>query len=744
MADLAIDDSLYRDIIAQPTADQLEEQEGTNNFQKAISAWRSIDLTSLIPSLDSTASEIVQYQRDCTIQRKELAQRTKEFRRLDDSTKIVEVKSLLKNYQTFIDLLTNHIKSTNSAFLSVYSSLSEAPDPYPLLEASVESLLLTEYTLPKVKEENSQLQKSVKNLTSHLEETETRLEAERKTRRSIEQGLESKTKEVESFWTAVLEEKKGNWEAKEKSLEEKVESQERLLHDLKASYEVTQRLGESLSNGGDEISHVTNAEMEIINADLERTSARLAEMEARNEQLRLELAQSASQLVNQQPMKLEDDLEYLRIRSENASLLRKIEATRVERESKKRDLEDKLRSLEREISLLKEDRDNLRIKVQKWSDYEDVKNELDILKSIEFSLADDEDTEETPKNKSLPKAKGDTLEQLLISRNKKITDELTILRVSHTDLVKQIQSLQEEISNTKTELEKAQKLNITLENDLASVHEGVNTFPSAASVAGTHFARYPHSSINPNRRGRLSPTSSIISGFDPKSSMGTTSLESLRSGEPVGGGSGILPMITAQRDRFKKMNTNLENQLSEAQGTISSLRHQVSSLQKDNLNLYEKTRYISTYNRTGPTASSSATYSSSPNPSIIQMHNSKSSGPALDRYRTEYESRLSPFAAFRGRESARAHKRMGLPERIVFSITRLVLATRTSRNIFAGYCMALHVLVFISLYWLGSIDVQQHYNHIGQSSIAAANDKILAAKSGAENWHQVGFTEPKV
>jgi homeobox protein cut-like len=50
----------------------------------------------MIPSLDNTASEIVQYQRDSTVQRKDLAQKTKDFRKLDDSTKLGEVKGLLK------------------------------------------------------------------------------------------------------------------------------------------------------------------------------------------------------------------------------------------------------------------------------------------------------------------------------------------------------------------------------------------------------------------------------------------------------------------------------------------------------------------------------------------------------------------------------------------------------------------------------------------------------------------------
>ncbi|CZS99842.1 probable COY1 CASP Of Yeast [Rhynchosporium agropyri] len=751
MADLA-DAALAESTNPSPATGQhgAPGQDSDNKFQKAISAWRNINLTTMIPSLDNTASEIVQYQRDSTVQRKDLAQKTKDFRKLEDSAKLGEIKGLLKAYQTFIDLLTNHSKSTNSAFLQVYSSLSEAPDPYPLLEASVDALLLSEDTLPKVTQENEHLQKIVSKLTSQLEETESRLEAERTTRKSIEEGLETKVKEVETSWAAVLEEKKDNWEAKEKLLEEKVENQDRLLNEIKASYEVTQRLGQSESDDGGGRGNVTSAELEMVNSDLERTSVRLAEVEARNEQLRIELAQSASQVPTQLALNPEDDPSFMRMRSENSSLLRKLDAARVERDSRKRELDGKLRTLEREIGMLKGERDALVNKVKKWSDYEDIKQELEVLKSIEFSTGDDDDPE-TPEvashasqaggdTGSGPKGKGDTLEQLLLARNKKLSDELTVLRVSHQDLQSRLQSMKENLSKTNAELERAQHLNSTLENDLAEVHDSANAYPSGASVAGTYASRYPQSSANFGRKGRVSPTSSIISGFDPRSaSLGTTSLEVLRSGEPVGGGSGILPMITAQRDRFKKRNTQLENELSETHRAVSSLRQEIASLQKDNLNLYEKTRYVSTYNRAGPTASSASSYAKNPNPSTIQMSSSTSSGLALDRYRSAYESNISPFAAFRGRESARAYKRMSLPERIVFSITRMVLATRTSRNLFAGYCVALHFMVFLSLYWLGTGDTG---SNLGAATAAGAGS--LLASSGEESqthgeWKQAGF-----
>ncbi|QGI67971.1 hypothetical protein CEK27_011942 [Fusarium fujikuroi] len=678
--------------------------EGENKFQHAISAWRTIDLTTLVSNLDNTASDIVAYQRDSTVQRKELAQKTKEFRKLDDAAKLTEIKGLLKSYQTFIDLLTNHSKSVNSAFLQTYASFSDAPDPYPLLEASVDSMLLSEDTLPKITEENQHLQENVSKLSSQLEETDSKLQNERKVRRELEENLERRVKEVETSWNAVLEEKTDNWEAKEKALEDKLEKQERLLTEMRASYEVNQRLGK---NGDDQEAHrnnVSSAELEMLHADLDRTSSRLAEVEARNEQMRLELARAKSSAQQQPETSLEDDPGYMRVRSENQSMIRKLDAARVEKEGLKRALDGKLRSIEREVNTLREERDTLKSKVQKWSDYEDIKQELEVLKSIEFSTGDDDEVREHLEAKD---AEGNSLEKLLLARNKKLGDELTVLRVSHNDLQSRLEDLQEELSKTNAELERAQKLNQKLENDLETIQEeGANAFPSGASVAGTYVTR-----AMGRKSGRISPTSSIISGMDPRMGGG-------EPGERVyGGGSGMLPMVTAQRDRYKKKNAELEEELSDTHRTVSQLRQEVAALQKDNLNLYEKTRYVSTYNRGGGAATSSA-YGANPNPSTVSIGETGNPGIAMDRYRQAYESNISPFAAFRGRESARAYKRMSLPERAVYSLTRTVLASRTSRNLFAAYCVAL-LLVFVTLYWLSSSDVQR-VTHLESAAAAAA------------------------
>ena len=280
-------------------------------------------------------------------------------------------------YQSFIDVISNQSKTVQAAFFQVYSPLSEAPDPYPLLEASVDSLVTADETLPKLTSENEHLQKTVAKLTTQLDETEKKLEEERNARKGLEESRDAKVKEVEASWSAVLAEKQDNWESKEKSFEEKVESQDKLLKELKASYEVSQRLGRG-EESEDAGRGATAAELEIVSSELERTSHRLAEVEGRNEQLRLQLAQSASAQVTHVPV--EDDPAFLRLQSENSSLLRKLESARFEKDSERTRLETKTQSLDREIKSLKGEKEALREKVQKWSDYENVKQELEVLK----------------------------------------------------------------------------------------------------------------------------------------------------------------------------------------------------------------------------------------------------------------------------------------------------------------------------------------------------------------------------
>ena len=239
--------------------------------------------------------------------------------------------------------------------------------------------MLSEDTLPKLTSENEHLQKSISNLTHQLDNSDRQLEEERAARKTLEESRDSKIKEVETSWRAVVEEKRDNWEAKERSLEDKVESQERLLNELKASYEVSQRLGQGGDNEN-ETRHnsASAAELEIVSSDLDRTSQRLADVEARNEQLRVELAEASSSI--QHKSTADDDSNNARLRSENSTLLRRLDTIRLEKDSETRKRENRIRTLEKNAQMLERDREGLRERVHSWRDYDEIKQELEIFK----------------------------------------------------------------------------------------------------------------------------------------------------------------------------------------------------------------------------------------------------------------------------------------------------------------------------------------------------------------------------
>ncbi|KAI5308833.1 hypothetical protein KEM55_004744 [Ascosphaera atra] len=194
-------------------------------------------------------------------------------------------------------------------------------------------------------------------------------------------------------------------------------------------------------------------------------------------------------------------------------------------------------------------------------------------------------------------------------------------------------------------------------------------------------------------------------------------MDAIRAGEPVGGGTGILPMVQAQRDRFKQKNAELEEELSKTYAIVKSLRQEIASLQKDNLNLYEKTRYVNTYG--SQRGASQAAFRGKMSPMGV-ADSTINIDPEDSRYSVAYEAQISPFAAFRDRESARAYKRMSLPERAVYNITSVVLATRTRRNLFAAYCFMLHFILFIMMYKVGVLSGVVHDSTLGGASSSSS------------------------
>jgi homeobox protein cut-like len=239
------------------------------------------------------------------------------------------------------------------------------------------------------------------------------------------------------------------------------------------------------------------------------------------------------------------------------------------------------------------------------------------------------------------------------------------------------------MDSTLRHLETQRTLNTKLEEDLLRMND------HATAYAGSVYGSTRYTFRAPTNRPS-SPTSSIIGAREDMLS---------KSGTPE---TSILPIITQQRDRFRARNAELEEDLRKQLTLISSLRGEIQNLQKDNLSLYEKVRYLQSYTKSAATngdvnsleEGEGATGSSRPG-----------AGVGMERYRSAYEESMTPFEVFRGKESARVYRNLNPLEKIVYSLTRAVLANRYSRNAFFVYCMGLHLLVGVVLYWLATNEV---------------------------------------
>lgn len=111
------------------------------------------------------------------------------------------------------------------------------------------------------------------------------------------------------------------------------------------------------------------------------------------------------------------------------------------------------------------------------------------MQYVEFSGADMEDGDDVslpnPNAAVANKRHGQSLENLLVSKNRRLLDDLTKLRVSYEELSTTHARDSEAVGTLEAELERIKQLNERLETDLMSLHNGEETSPANGKSAAT-------------------------------------------------------------------------------------------------------------------------------------------------------------------------------------------------------------------------------------------------------------------
>jgi homeobox protein cut-like len=471
---------------------------------------------------------------------------------------------------------------------------------------------------------------------------------------------------------------------------------------------------------------------------------------------------------------------YIVINDLRKELAEKQEAARSARQTVESSLRETTQHLARERDQLAKTRQELAERPT-FDDLLAVKRQLRMLQRVAFNVEedDDEDCEGSTSNTNPENTAEDgkakrgscldeksQLEILLAQRMKSLETELSEARRALREAKQQEISSKDTISTLKKSLETSNALVVRLEADLESQTKGARVGGGGrgrgADGKGTHAGSGGGAHGNTDlaellgvdlddttqewessRPGspRKAPKGMSTSGVGTGAGMvGSLGKQSASSGD--GNNSGNQQMITilqSQRDRYKERLGTIEQQVLSLQQQVKQAQDSKHQLEADNLELYGKIRFLQNY-KSGSSGSHLVTrmdFSGTPSKTKGSYGNSygcghrteefRSNDDGLDyeedieaRYHSLYEQRMNPFAEFSQHEKQRKLKELNVADRIVLNTVLAFISNQTGRTLVVAYLGAMHLLVFIVLYYVShhvhhgcdpSLDHTHHYDH---------------------------------
>uniref|UniRef100_A0A4X1UH88 Protein CASP n=1 Tax=Sus scrofa TaxID=9823 RepID=A0A4X1UH88_PIG len=581
-----------------------------------------------------------------------------------------QVAPLLKSFQGEIDALSKRSKEAEAAFLNVYKRLIDVPDPVPALDLG-QQLQLKVQRLHDIETENQKLRETLDEYNKEFAEVknqEVTIKALKEKIREYEQTLKNQAETI----ALEKEQKLQNDFAEERKLQEtqmsttsKLEEAEHKVQTLQTALEKTRTELFDLKTKYDEEITAKADEIEMIMTDLERANQRAEVAQREAETLREQLSsanhslQLASQIQKAPDVAIEVltrsslEVELAAKEREIAQLVEDVQRLQASLTKLRENSASQISQLEQQLSAKNSTLKQLEEKLKGQADYEEVKKELNILKSMEFAPSEGAGTQDASR----------PLEVLLLEKNRSLQSENAALRISNSDLSGRCAELQVHVTEVMATAAEQRELIARLEQDLSTIQSIQRPDAEGAAELGLEKIPEPIKEATALFYGPSAPASGTL---------------------PEGQVDSLLSIISSQRERFRARNQELEAENRLAQHTIQALQSELDSLRADNIKLYEKIKFLQSYPGRGG-----------------------SSDDTELRYSTQYEERLDPFSSFSKRERQRKYLSLSPWDKATLSMGRLVLSNKMARTIGFFYTLFLHCLVFLVLYklaWSESVE----------------------------------------
>jgi len=656
----------------------------TSKLQSLTTLWQEFDLPGTQRLLDDLATEITTRQDESDSSRKHLIEQIRSFKKSNTEEVRLIIGPLLKNFQNEIDNLSKRSKAAEKSFFDIYKTFCDIADPVPTLEYCMESLK----SLQKLQDyeiENNQLRETLteyniemtdlKAKAKKLEEVEKKLE---KVEESMDSELENKVSSKEQQLNVMFAEKVRLIEEDKSRLENRYSETESKNKNLQNLLDEAQSELFDFKSNQDAMKGTENDELELLMTDIERANQRATtaekELSAIQEKYR-ELKDTNDMLTIEEENGINEESSELKLQltakeREVVQLFEDIQKVSKMHSDSEHKFQKKLSEFESTVSELEKDREGLSQKLDKQSDYETIKKELSILKTLEFPSHDPSTNQDNR-----------PLEVLILERSKSLQSENSMLRLDKERLVRDLSSAQSEVQDNSQRLSKQADLITQLEEHVEQLQ--------AISTPYREEAEGRSSSDMLAEVLRLDSTASD-EVFDK---VDGSPLQSSTPVPEISGSSSLLPIVQAQRERFRLRNEELETESLEQQQHISVLSRQVQDLQRDNVKLFEKIRYLQSCDSGRQRGESS--------------HVNIPEG-SLAKYQSGYEQKLDPFHSFGVSEKQRKYGQLSVFEKVILSLVKFMASNKTARLAVFFYSVLLHGLVFAVLYKLALTESCRH------------------------------------
>ena len=252
-----------------------------SKLEAAVGVWTRADLSAERHiALDQQGLEIADNQERSAEGRDALKEVIRQFRAVAAEERPAQIGSVIRAFQAEVDALTRRQSSAETAFLSLYRSLDDVPDPVPLLRevsGEVRRLAAEAAEVEGLRQRIADYDRefaSLKNQEATIRRLERQLrEVDSKSENVASEAIEAALAAREAAWKEQASEAAEQHREREQASAAKLlRAQEEAREAARAHQQAQESLFEMRSSF-EQVQEAAGAEMEVLRAELERATA---------------------------------------------------------------------------------------------------------------------------------------------------------------------------------------------------------------------------------------------------------------------------------------------------------------------------------------------------------------------------------------------------------------------------------------------------------------------------------------